>query len=450
MTTIAFDSRYLAGDGCLQRADAVVSYDNVKVWLGREHAYAAMGASNWDAAWFRWAEAGCDPHNLPPHGAGADACGGFMRVSVATPRELAGWDHRFPYLDPQPVASAAFGTGREFAQGALDRGANAMEAVQAAAQRDPATKGVITYIDLDNPAQGVQAWHELADYQVGGTVRRKWPVDQWAGAATEIIMGEYRAPADGIPIAKPRPALETGAWSPECTGRLVLGTGCGSCLRCNREFRGLLKGYSVTTESGELFMSSAQVANALKQWPDAARASASAWKADNELGKRVEEIVLAAGQLQKNGIPMAMFQIAYPDCRDLVSFEYHVIRQETSFPTKDEAIDNWAKQFTTWLRGQPRGTIHWRTLPELMHQVNFMTGKDEWKAYGRMVVVPNNLMAMDLDAWVQAWNAASIECNEAEMQRLNVMLRSMTFPTGVELIMDTTSLPVDQYMIKQV
>jgi len=79
---------------------------------------------------------------------------------------------------------------------------------------------------------------------------------KWKGYARLAILYTAETPvAKGITIYKPRKLKKhvmdaatgksTGdvveAWTNECTGRLVLGTGCGHCLRCNREWFALLR-----------------------------------------------------------------------------------------------------------------------------------------------------------------------------------------------------------------
>jgi hypothetical protein len=63
------------------------------------------------------------------------------------------------------------------------------------------------------------------------------------------------APSDGsVTIRKPVKAQAGGEpdlWLPECTGRLVLGTGCGHCLRCNREWYALSRAHDVGLNRGE-------------------------------------------------------------------------------------------------------------------------------------------------------------------------------------------------------
>ena len=66
------------------------------------------------------------------------------------------------YLCPYPCRDnppCAWGTGADYATGAMLAGKTAMEAVAIAAQRDIYTGGGVQFIDLANRSAGVQDWH---------------------------------------------------------------------------------------------------------------------------------------------------------------------------------------------------------------------------------------------------------------------------------------------------
>jgi len=57
-----------------------------------------------------------------------------------------------------------------------------------------------------------------------------------------------------------KPSKINGAWhTVECGGRLVLGTGCGHCLRCNREWYVLVKGPGVRMVGEQLCIDAERV-----------------------------------------------------------------------------------------------------------------------------------------------------------------------------------------------
>ena len=91
------------------------------------------------------------------------------------------------------------------------------------------------------------------------------------GAAQPEKPGEV-VPIRPITIHKPRaPEKLPGGgnkWADACSGRLVLGTGCGACLRCNREWYAVLR--QVGDSGGDtVVMTPDQVQAALERVPEA-------------------------------------------------------------------------------------------------------------------------------------------------------------------------------------
>lgn len=103
---------------------------------------------------------------------------------------------------------------------------------------------------------------------------------------------------DHVLISKPHaPAKsDTGAnlWADACTGRLVLGNGCGQCLRCNREWWALIKHSHEAVAEGVIRITQTEVKASLARAPvvqpdidaspTALQAHVDAWNAASAVG----------------------------------------------------------------------------------------------------------------------------------------------------------------------
>lgn len=203
MTTIAFDGRFVAADTLVHRNGNRANDDHRKLILSDGFVYAVNG--DWGPVAERliqWHQNGANPDCIPKWGLGS-----LTIVELASRRvwAVSGPEMPFLVLESAPWAT---GSGHDLALGAMGAGVSAMRAVQIAARWDIHTGPLVDYIDLDAAEPAVQRWH--------GQVR---------------AITKPRKPADG--------------WADACTGLLVLGTGCGKCLRCNREW------YAIARQTGD-------------------------------------------------------------------------------------------------------------------------------------------------------------------------------------------------------
>lgn len=113
-------------------------------------------------------------------------------------------------------APCAWGQGSDYATGAMHAGKNAIEAVEIACKLDSSCGGGVEFIDLSDLAKGVQSW--LLKGTDGDAESERQP--------RVMFKPRKRAPD----------AQDGGYWEDDCIGSLLLGTGCGHCLRCNREW----------------------------------------------------------------------------------------------------------------------------------------------------------------------------------------------------------------------
>ncbi len=260
MTTIAWDGRYLAADRLLVFNDndkcpllvrkLDVAYQHGNALPGGAVASTGLITERWRAALTEWWLSGHPVHHMPPAGCQSDA-GTFIAISPGCLAEV------FTYVNPYgtPVgAPDAWGSGCDFAIGAMLMGASAMQAVDAACQRCPRSGGGVDFIDLQDLTAGVQTWQPPATLLdpplMMALADTRESLDPIAGKPVietirEALYGaldraDDRAAREWRTVRKPRKDAE-GWRTPECTGRLALGTGCGHCLRCNREWFVLLK-----------------------------------------------------------------------------------------------------------------------------------------------------------------------------------------------------------------
>ena len=203
MTTISFDGRYLAADGFTFRSNALVARDKTKITLHEGVAYAMTGAANWLAEWIVWAQNGSDPKWTPPHSLG-DEGSSLIRIVPVGNRGLIAetccW--HLPYWG-EDRAPTAWGSGMDFAIGAMDAGANAMEAVRIASARNTTTGGTIRFVDFEFYDRGVQVWDGAMP-----TTRFPMPLGKGAEANAESLLRPATVAPD---LASPRPG---GPWKP--------------------------------------------------------------------------------------------------------------------------------------------------------------------------------------------------------------------------------------------
>jgi len=141
MTVIAWDGRMVAADG-LGVADGRRSFRASEKIVEKDGVvYATTGRMGpLQDAWIAWYEAGADPANPPPQGGAAEDCGNFIVFKHA---KCFIFSHVVPYACEE-VAPCAFGSGGDYAMGAMIAGADAERAVEIAIMCDVNCGGPIT------------------------------------------------------------------------------------------------------------------------------------------------------------------------------------------------------------------------------------------------------------------------------------------------------------------
>jgi hypothetical protein len=144
MTTIAFDGRFCAADSKSVSGGRKV-YGMVKKLLAKNGVvYATTGFWGFQDAWVKWYESGQDPEKTPKHGNSDNDIGCFL---VFRDGKCFGFSHVIPYAVEYP-APVAFGSGADYAIGAMRFGATAGEACAIACEEDNGSGGPVQVIDL--------------------------------------------------------------------------------------------------------------------------------------------------------------------------------------------------------------------------------------------------------------------------------------------------------------
>lgn len=126
MTTIATDGRTIAADGLACFGNEVVSATARKMAVRGGRIYALAGAGGMMNALIDWVETGASPNNMPPV---SDKSSGFAILVIGPdPSDRVFYSDVCPY--PQPVPPVfAFGSGADFALGAMHAGLSPEEAI---------------------------------------------------------------------------------------------------------------------------------------------------------------------------------------------------------------------------------------------------------------------------------------------------------------------------------
>jgi hypothetical protein len=253
----------------------------------------------------------------------------------------------------------------------------------------------------------------------------------------------------GITITKPRRMEFAEHWQDDCNGRLILGTGCGHCLRCNREWFAILRSlpapytgvphhdipqeitltddqrkqliakFTMTAEAvpqktiyDHRKLTPMQLLEAwVKRYNDALvrNDTGEINSLDVQLRTLVfpdgvelvdephgdgvivwlKEIVysdMTAKFPQVVGIPMAYFQLGEEE--NTRTYEYREFRGQGK--TKQESEQNYTKEVNEYLKNFTSGTIYWRVKPETEFFNDFRTEGKVWRKYSRFVVVPDD------------------------------------------------------------
>jgi hypothetical protein len=230
------------------------------------------------------------------------------------------------------------------------------------------TNDTIDFIDTEHPGKGVQRW-EPASMATACPPASIAVAPSYALGLRSSDDTEIKRIAKPTRYAQGDKADASPAWrTPECTGRLTLGTGCGHCLRCNREW------YVLLNQPG------------------------TAWKLRD--GALHLEHWLAVGDTENLKV------------KGVLREPTHVGRE----PSKSSVIS----------REEAR-KVGYAVLDACEHGY-----------------VPNTCTScnsrLPLDQWVASYNAAVDAHDTPTMARLNIALRSIEFPPGVDLVRDATTM----------
>jgi len=144
MTVIAWDGRYVAADSYTESHNVKHMVYEPKLTVRGSVIFATVGWAGLKHAWIDWLDAGADPKDTPVHGASDNDIGCFIVFEN-------GKCWVYSKLVPYPVeerAPYAFGTGEDFAIGAMMADASAERAAEIAAEISVGCGGPIQVIDL--------------------------------------------------------------------------------------------------------------------------------------------------------------------------------------------------------------------------------------------------------------------------------------------------------------
>jgi ATP-dependent protease HslVU (ClpYQ) peptidase subunit len=143
MTTIACDGKNVAADGRTTVGPELVWNDRAKIVVRPTFIAAFCGLAAGKLVLPQWIENGADPTQYPP-GLHDNCTIWLYRKGAKTPEVQSG---NVPYFTPIPWVHA-FGTGREYAMGAMAMGASAADAVRVAVRWDLNSGGRVTSINI--------------------------------------------------------------------------------------------------------------------------------------------------------------------------------------------------------------------------------------------------------------------------------------------------------------
>lgn len=151
MTTIATDGVTIAADGLRCSGDEPLSYAERKLVVDSGVIYAFMGDFAAMPAAIAWHKAGADPREAPRHWDGPD--GGWTLIVIERGPKCTLYRSRLPYPDPHPFPQA-FGSGCNFAMGALLAGASPRNAIEVASRLNVYTGGEIQVVNIAEALAG--------------------------------------------------------------------------------------------------------------------------------------------------------------------------------------------------------------------------------------------------------------------------------------------------------
>ena len=145
MTTIAIDALgNIAADGRVTCGNEIIRDDAEKITFQHGRIYALTGCSSMLTALVKWHHEGADANKLPLYKGDR----GWFLI-VIQDEGLFGYSNDVPYAEPNEYnMPVAFGSGQNWAMGAMLKGATAREAVEIACQIDTGSGGKITSMNI--------------------------------------------------------------------------------------------------------------------------------------------------------------------------------------------------------------------------------------------------------------------------------------------------------------
>jgi hypothetical protein len=150
LTTIAWDGRYVAADTLMISGSYKHPMPYQKLRLGNGVCYGLTGYAAWFDAWIKWYEAGADPAATPACNI-SDGGGAFIVLQQGT---ASFFTREMPYA-MHLQAPDAWGSGAEYAIGAMMADASAIRAIDIAIRVDHGTGGKTQAIDLQTMSEVV-------------------------------------------------------------------------------------------------------------------------------------------------------------------------------------------------------------------------------------------------------------------------------------------------------
>ena len=147
MTVIAWDGRSVAADTQCSSGGYLSPIPARKIIKRGEFVYGIAGWSAWFEAWIKWHETGAHPACVPTSGVDAEQSGNFLVFQAGKAFSCSA---QMPYLQ-EVGAPDAWGSGCDFAIGAMHAGADARQAVEIAIACSPSCGGSIDVIELLPP-----------------------------------------------------------------------------------------------------------------------------------------------------------------------------------------------------------------------------------------------------------------------------------------------------------
>ena len=147
MTTIAFDGEILAADTQMYCGNFKCQDPVTKIKVVEGIAYAITGYVAWFDAWIQWYKSGSNPHHTPMCSFNDDNQGNLIVVQ----KDGTGFIYSKAMPYPARIGKLdAWGSGSEFAIGAMMHGATAIEAVEIAIKANSGTDGNVISIKLED------------------------------------------------------------------------------------------------------------------------------------------------------------------------------------------------------------------------------------------------------------------------------------------------------------